>query len=396
MIPIKICLLQGLLAFCLTEILHGQQPVNTNNQQSTLKARELSTKEQAIVTISAFAAKGDMTQLQKALNNGLDAGLHTNEIKEILVQLYAYTGFPRSLNALNNFIAVLKERKRKGIHDETGKAASPLPTDKSKLQFGTEMQTKLVGQPVKGEVYDFAPAIDQFLKEHLFGDIFGRDNVDWKTRELATISALASLGGVENQLRSHLGVGLYNGLTEAQLDHLVSIIQSAVGIKEGNAARRELQTVLKQRQNGNATEPAVNITGQTATIIFPKGEKITNNNFVGNAWLHQMIVPDNVNPTQVGSVTFEPGARTNWHSHPGGQILLITGGTGYYQEKGSPRKIIKAGEVITCPPNIPHWHGATKDHQLIQIALTNTQKGVVVWQQPVTNEEYHSRTDGHK
>jgi alkylhydroperoxidase/carboxymuconolactone decarboxylase family protein YurZ len=83
-----------------------------------------------------------------------------------------------------------------------------------------------VGQSVKGEVFEFAPAIDQFLKEHLFCDIFGRDNLDWKTRELGTISGLAALGGVENQLRSHLGVGMYNGLTEEQLNHLVSIIQS--------------------------------------------------------------------------------------------------------------------------------------------------------------------------
>ena len=110
------------------------------------------------------------------------------------------------------------------------------------------MQTKLVGQPVKGEVFEFAPAIDQFLKEHLFGGIFGRDNLDWKTRELATIAALAALGGVENQLRSHFGVGMYNGLTAAQLTHLVSIIQSNIGTKEGNAASQVLQTVLRQNQ----------------------------------------------------------------------------------------------------------------------------------------------------
>jgi alkylhydroperoxidase/carboxymuconolactone decarboxylase family protein YurZ len=102
--------------------------------------------------------------------------------------------------------------------------------------------------PVKGEVYDFAPVVDQFLKEHLFGDIFGRDNLDFKTREIATISALAGLGGAENQLRSHFGVGMYNGLTEGQLKHLVSIIQSNVGSKEGNAASQVLQTVLKQKQ----------------------------------------------------------------------------------------------------------------------------------------------------
>jgi alkylhydroperoxidase/carboxymuconolactone decarboxylase family protein YurZ/quercetin dioxygenase-like cupin family protein len=376
---IKISPLLVFFVCCLTKELHAQQPMVADPS--------LDIRQQSIVTISAFTAKGDLLQLQKALNDGLNAGLTVNEIKEVLVQLYAYTGFPRSLNALQTFADVLNQRKQNGIKDELGKDASPLPTDKSKLQFGTEMQTQLVGQPVKGEVFEFAPAIDQFLKEHLFGDIFGRDNLDWKNRELATIAALVALGGVENQLRSHFKVGMYNGITPAQLTNLLSIIRSKVGSKEANVASQVLQGVLRP------DDPAIK-EDEKGTIdyamIFPKGEKITNNNFVGNAWLQQMIMPDSLNPTQVGNVTFEPGARTNWHLHPGGQILLITGGTGYYQEKGSPKRIIKKGEVMKCPPNIPHWHGASKDDELIQIAITNTNKGAPVWLKPVTDEEYHN------
>lgn len=103
-----------------------------------------------------------------------------------------------------------------------------------------------------------------------------------------------------------------------------------------------------------------------------------------------MIMPDSLNPAQVGNVSFKPGARTNWHLHPGGQILLITSGTGYYQEKGSPKRIIKKGEVIKCPPDVPHWHGASKDDELIQVAITNTQKGATVWLEKVTDEEYNN------
>ena len=376
---IKIYLMLGFFVSGLTKELHAQQPITSNSP--------LNIKQQSIVTISAFTAKGDLLQLQRALGNGLNTGLTVNEIKEVLVQLYAYTGFPRSLNALQTFADVLEQRKQDGIKDELGKEASPFPTDKTKLQFGTEMQTKLVGQPVKGEVFEFAPAIDQFLKEHLFGDIFGRDNLDWQNRELATISALAVLGGVENQLRSHFRVGMYNGITEAQLTNLLSIIQSEVGAKEANAASRVLQGVLRPN------DPVIKEDEKGAidyAMIFPRGEKITNNNFIGNAWLYQMIMPDSLNPTQVGCVTFEPGARTNWHLHPGGQILLITGGTGYYQEKGSPKKIIKKGEVVKCPAKVPHWHGASKDDMLIQIAITNTHKGAPVWLQPVTNDEYNN------
>ena len=92
-------------------------------------------------------------------------------------------------------------------------------------------------------------------------------------------------------------------------------------------------------------------------ILFPKGEKITNANFTGTAYLQMLIAADSLNLTSVGNVTFEPGARTKWHIHPGGQILLVTDGVGYYQEKGQPKKTLRKGDAIKCPPNIPHWHG---------------------------------------
>ncbi|MEJ8819447.1 carboxymuconolactone decarboxylase family protein [Lacibacter sp. H407] len=345
-------------------------------------------KQQSIVLISAFTAKGDQLQLHKALNDGLDAGLTVNDVKEVLVQLYAYAGFPRSLNALNSFMSVLKERKQKGINDVQGKEPKPLPTNQSKLQFGTEMQTKLVGQPVKGEVYTFAPAIDQFLKEHLFGDIFGRDNIDWKTREIATIAALAGLGGAENQLRSHFNVGIYNGLTEQQLVDLVSIIHTKVSTKDGIAANEVLKTVLKQNPTAIPIHETNN--NKLPAHIFPTGDKITNNNFTGTAYLQPLVASDSLNQTSVGNVTFEPGARTNWHYHPGGQILLVIDGVGYYQEKGSPKKILRKGDTVKCPPNVVHWHGASVDSAFVQVAITNTQKSAVVWLKPVTDEEYRS------
>jgi quercetin dioxygenase-like cupin family protein len=124
--------------------------------------------------------------------------------------------------------------------------------------------------------------------------------------------------------------------------------------------------------------------------IFPKGQKITNDNFIGTAWLQQLVVSDPTNSIQVGNVTFEPGARTKWHLHPGGQILLATGGVGYYQEKGSPKRILRKGDVVKCPPNVPHWHGASSDAGFIQIAITDAAKGATEWLQPVTDEEYHA------
>lgn len=130
---------------------------------------------------------------------------------------------------------------------------------------------------------------------------------------------------------------------------------------------------------------------RSSPLIFPKGEKISNGNFTGTAYLQTLVTTDSSSNIQVGSVTFEPGARTKWHLHPAGQILLVTAGTGYYQEKGSPKIILQKGDVVKCPSNIPHWHGASPDQTFIQVAITNIQNGPVVWMQAVTDEEYNSR-----
>lgn len=250
----KIFLVLGLFASCLSNDLRAQSSMILTNQSATQTSQKLSADQQAIVTISAFMAQGNIPQLTKALNTGLDAGLTVSEIKEILVQLYAYAGFPRSLNALQAFSDVLKERKQRGINDPAGREPSPLPVDRNRRQFGTDNQTKLIGMPISGGLFEFAPAIDQYLKEHLFGDIFGRDNLDWKTRELATISALASLSGVESQLRSHLGIGLHNGLTEGELTHLIAVIKASVGETEGATASQVWQAMLQQRAANPSTK----------------------------------------------------------------------------------------------------------------------------------------------
>lgn len=125
-------------------------------------------------------------------------------------------------------------------------------------------------------------------------------------------------------------------------------------------------------------------------LVFPKGEKITNDNFTGTAYLQLLIAADSLNPTAVGNVTFEPGARSKWHSHPAGQILLVVDGVGYYQEKGQPKKILRKGDAVKCPPNVPHWHGASADTAFVQIAITGREKGETVWLEAVTDSVYNS------
>jgi alkylhydroperoxidase/carboxymuconolactone decarboxylase family protein YurZ len=223
----------------------------TISEAQTMNSQALSRKQQSIVTISAFTANGDLEKLKTALIEGLDAGLTVNEIKEILVQLYAYTGFPRSLNGINTFMAVMDERQKKGIKDEMGKEASPLPADMNKAEYGARVRAKLSGRdviPPPSGYQLFVPVIDTFLKEHLFADIFARDILDYQSRELATISALASMTGTAGQLQFHLGAAVNVGLTETQMKDFISVLKAKVGQKEAESANQVLSAVLQSRK----------------------------------------------------------------------------------------------------------------------------------------------------
>jgi quercetin dioxygenase-like cupin family protein len=125
-------------------------------------------------------------------------------------------------------------------------------------------------------------------------------------------------------------------------------------------------------------------------VIFPKGERMTNDHFIGPVWLDVLVPADSPFNCPVYNVTFEPGTRNYWHKHPGGQILLVTSGKGYYQEEGRPAQALHAGDVVMIRPDVKHWHGAAKDSWFTHLAIsTNPQNGDAEWLEPVTDEEYH-------
>jgi alkylhydroperoxidase/carboxymuconolactone decarboxylase family protein YurZ len=217
------------------------------------KSDALSDRQAGIVSVAAFTASGEIPKLKVASNEALDAGLTINEIKEVLVQMYAYAGFPRSLNGIKAFNEVVKHRQALGKKDKAGPEPSPLPTQKSSLELGGEIRTRLTGRTAVADYAKFVPVIDEFLRAHLFGDIFGRDNLDYQSREIATIAALAMLEGVEPQLKSHFNVGLNVGLTEAQLKHLVKVIDSKIDPKKAANAERVLADTLRTRSVQSAS-----------------------------------------------------------------------------------------------------------------------------------------------
>jgi 4-carboxymuconolactone decarboxylase len=224
-------------------------------QNITETKQTLTDKQRAITLISVFTAKGDLLKLKQALNTGVDAGLTINECKEVLVHLYAYCGFPRSIQGLNTLMATLDDRKAKGIKDNIGREATPLPNDTNKYEIGWKNLAKLGGRQTDGPVEKptngygaFSPEIDRFLKEHLFADLFSRDILTFAERELTTVAVLIALGsGVEPMLGAHMGLAMKQGFTKNQLDEVLALVEKSVSKTDADAARKVFSEVSSRK-----------------------------------------------------------------------------------------------------------------------------------------------------
>ena len=215
------------------------------NTAEAKKMDRLTAKEQSIIKISSYTAQGNLPELEKTLNSGLDNGLSINEIKEILVQLYAYCGFPRSLNAINTFIKVTSSRNG----DTIGETPETMPEDINKFEVGKRNTEKIFGKSdAKAPYEEFAPAINTFLKEHLFCDIFERGVLSYKEREIATVSALASIEGLEPQLTAHLNGAMNIGLTEDEAKELYETVKTCLPKEQSKAAEKVFKNVIGHRK----------------------------------------------------------------------------------------------------------------------------------------------------
>ena len=336
------------------------------------------TTEQAacMSAIACLEAKADYMALEQAIHNGLDAGLTVNQIKEAFSHLYAYTGFPRSLNALGTLQKVLEQRNAEGKTTVEGEEASPLPKNFDALKVGTEVQTKLSGRTFN---YDFCPAEDYYLKAHLFGDIFARDVLTYAERELVTVSALSGLENVTPQLQAHVRGALNMGVSEEQLRNIPVALKTKGLTVEALRAETAIAVVVY----GDTT---LNSKLSTLNSPWPKGEPNTAyaQYFIGNSYLADV-------GGGVHNVTFEPGCRNNWHiHHKQVQVLVCVYGRGWYQEWGKPAVVLKPGTVIAIPEGVKHWHGAAKDSWMQHLTYhKDVQEGASnEWLEPVSDEVY--------
>ena len=325
---------------------------------TTINSQTLTERQKGLAACACLMAQGDLTRLEPAVRMALDNGVTINELKEAFSQLYAYTGFPRSLNALGVLNKVLESSPSFGGSQEGGSGwqegkpwTRPAEWDDARkaYELGTKNQTQLSGRPFN---YDFCPQDDYYLKSHLFGDIFAGDQLSAADREIVTVAALSGLEGVAPQLAAHKQGAVNMGNSQQLVDELCSWL-------------------------GNE--------GYTLQSKWTKGEP----NPYGKYFIGQSYLAD------VGggvmNVTFEPRCRNNWHvHHKQVQVLICVAGRGWYQEWGKEAVEMTPGTVIAIPAEAKHWHGAAKDswfqhltyHKDVQEGASNE------WLEPVTDEVY--------
>ena len=237
------------------------------------------------------------------------------------------------------------------------------------LPVGTANQTRLCGGPVKGALFDFHPQLGEYLKTHLFGDIFARDVLDWRTREIVTIAALAARPETAPQMKAHIAIGKVNGVTDAQAAEIVGRV-----------------AVLCDRDPSRLPSDWSPIPVGEPNTAYAKY-------FIGNSYLHKLTLDQ----VPAFGVAFEPGCRNNWHIHHaktgGGQMLIVTAGEGFYQERGKPARRLRKGDTVNIPANVKHWHGAAPDSWFQHIALEvpGTEQSNE-WCEPVDDKAYAEAT----
>lgn len=368
----------------------------------------LSERKQSISTVAALAAKGDLANLKNAVDVALERGLTVNDIGEIFLQLYAYAGFPRCLNAENVLAEVVKEREATGKNVIYGTMPDAVPIEN---RYATGLGTinkifKQNGTQGRPQTTGYSETTDIFLKEHLFSDIIGRNNMTTEERELATASMLAGIGNVNPQLMAHIGGALNSGNSADEMREAFALLSQTIGKSESRNALSVLDAVLNQNGASSSahSEAAKNdlpYPPQAKVSPFPVGEPNSGyaQYFVGKSWLaflsHVTISENDKTTVSVANVTFEPCCRNNWHIHHadngGGQILICVGGRGWYQEEGKDAQALKPGDVVTIPANVKHWHGAASDswfaHLAVEVPGTNARNE---WLEPVADTAYNN------
>lgn len=336
---------------------------------------DLSPRDRSLVTLSVLIAMGKTAQMPGHLGRGLTNGIKPIEVAGMVTQLAFYTGWPNAVSALNVIEEVFADRKIDASALRT--VAGPPPAlPASDAARAASMQK---------DVARVAPKFAELTNNAVFGDLWRRTDLSPRDRSLVTIAALAA-GGDGEQLRFHIGRGLENGLTEAEVGEALTHLAFYAGWPKASAAIGIAGQVFAQRSN-------VALSGGAHGVeVTPPGQSPAAgpaSYFTGMASVTSPFKGTGDARLGGGTVTFQPGAYTNWHIHPLGQLLIVTNGEGWVQAQGEAVQAMKAGDTVWIKPGVKHWHGATRNSAMTHVAVSEARDGTsVTWLETVTDAQY--------
>ena len=247
---------------------------------------------------------------------------------------------------------------------------------------------KIVQTAGRDQLGNFAPEFAHFNDDILFGENWNNTNIDLKTRSIITVVSLMSQGITDNSLKYHLQNAKNHGVTKTEMASIITHCAFYMGWPKAWATFN----LAKEVWADDNTQALSDKDKYAQTIMFPIGEENTAyaKYFIGKSYL----APLSTSQVQMFNVTFEPKCRNNWHIHHaktgGGQMLIVIGGEGWYQEWGKEPQKLKIGDVVNIPANVKHWHGAATgswfSHIAVEVDGTETSNE---WLEPVTDEVYN-------
>ena len=339
-------------------------------------------REVELIRLVSLVTQQSGALLQEEVATALAQGLAPEEILEAIYQCAPYTGFPRTVDAVEIARSVFKAKNVK-VDENRGTV-----TAQSRLEAGADAQGTLFGETFRDMAKngkDGMPIVNYFLASDCFGDYYTRKGLDLNTRELFTMAILVNLG-TEPQLKAHIGANLKIRTAEYVEQAIYNCLPYCGYPRTLNALRLFKEAVAETKVAADAKT----VPGKDWSVFsVGKPNDAYAKYFVGKSYL-DMISTEQVG---VGNVTFEPACRNNWHIHHakkgGGQILIATAGRGYYQEWGKPAVELKPGDVVNIPAGVKHWHGAAPDSWFQHLAIEVPGEGTSnEWLEPVSDEEY--------
>jgi 4-carboxymuconolactone decarboxylase len=334
----------------------------------------LTKRDRSLVTISALIAGGKVEQLRGHLARALDNGVKPSEVSGTLTHLAFYSGWPNAVSAVGVARKLFAER---GIADDQIPAATMAPIP---IEAATD---RARAASVDATVAPTAPNLARFTNDVLFADLWRRPDLTPRDRSLVTVAAL-TMAGDDAQLPFHIRRALDNGVTVDQLSEVMTHLAFYAGWPKAMTGAELVRTAVQKPEATDA---------RASTVVARRGggplREGPVTNFTGKVQVSAPFMA--ATPSRLGgaTVTFQPGARTNWHSHPLGQTLIVTEGVGWTQMEGGPVVEMRPGDVVIAPPGVRHWHGASLSSAMSHVAVAEAVDGKVVdWFEPVPDQVY--------